>query len=297
MKRKKEHTMNRKEFVVKSTAGLVGLGIAGCAAPAVVKKTYRGRTIEYRTLGKTGLKVTAVGFGASRTDVPSLVKHVIDVGVNFLDTGRMYAEGKNEEMIGRVIKDVRHDIIIQTKFFRKLLDDPVEIEQSINDSLKALQTDYIDVMVKQSATTKEELLAPAVLEAITKAKEAGKIRFSGFSTHENQAEVLREAVKSGFYDVALIAYNHAGNFTPAYGGEYHEWNQAELEKEIENAGSAGMGIVAMKTCSGGPFKEEGQTEANYPSALRQILKNKHISSTVPAMGNFREVDEDIKAME
>ena len=288
--------MKRKEFVVKSTAGLVGLSMTGCAAPAVVKKTYRGRTIEYRTLGKTGLKVTAVGFGASRTDVPSLVKHVIDVGVNILDTGRMYAEGKNEEMIGRVIKDVRRDIIIQTKFFRKLLDDPVEIEQSINESLKALQTDYIDVLIKQSATTKEELLAPAVLEAITKAKEAGKIRFSGFSTHENQAEMLRDAVKSGFYDVALIAYNHAGNFTPSYGGEYHEWNQAELEKEIENAGSAGMGIVAMKTCSGGPYKEEGQSEASYPQALRQILKNKHISAIVPAMGNYREVDEDIKAM-
>lgn len=305
MKRKKEHTMNRKEFVVKSTAGLIGLGVAGCAAPAVVKKTYRGRTIEYRTLGKTGLKVTAVGSGASRTDVPSVVKRVIDMGVNFLDTGRMYAGGKNEEMIGKVIKGIRHNIVIQSRFYRMLLKDAVKIEQSINDSLKALQTDYIDIMIKQNAATKDELFAPAVLEAITKAKEAGKIRFCGFSAHKNQAEMLRLAVENGFYDVAMISYNHAGHYWHQGGaaekpfdttGQYQEWDQAELEKEIERAASSGMGLIAMKTCSAGPYKEEGQSEATYTAALRWILKNKHISTTVPAMGNFREVDEDINAM-
>jgi len=208
----------------------------------------------------------------------------------------MYAEGRNEELVGRVIRDIRKDVVIQSKFYRKYITDTDQILGSIDDSLKALRTDYIDIMLKQSAITKDELFAPAVMEAITKAKEAGKIRFSGFSTHENQAEMLREATASGFYDVALVAYNHAGNYTHSVSKNFYEWDQAELEREIEKAASAGMGVIAMKTCSGGGYAYPGEQKPSYRSALKKILENKNITSAVPAMASFSQIDENIAAM-
>jgi len=151
-------------------------------------------------------------------------------------------------------------------------------------------------MLVQGPATREELLAPAVLEALGKAKEAGKIRFCGFSSHKNQAEMLREAVKSRFYDVAMISYNHAGHYTHSVSKNYYEWDQEELEREIEKAAEAGVGLVAMKTCSAGPLREHGELEATYTAALRRVLRNEHIGTIVPAMANFREIEEDVSAM-
>ena len=308
MGKKNERIMSRKEFMSRSTAGLVGIGIAGCSPSALLKKPSQSGTVQYRILGRTGLKVTVVGLGATRTDVPSVVKKVVDMGVNFIDTGRMYASGRNEEMIGKVIKDVRKNIVIQSKFARKHINNREAIEKSIDDSLKALQTDYIDIMLlhgPSEETREEQLNSPAVLETLAKAKKSGKIRFCGFSCHGYQAETLRAAVKSGFYDVALIAYNHAGHYWHQghiaenpfdTTGRYYEWDQPAMEKEIEKGVAIGMGFIAMKTCSAGPLKEEGQSEATYTAALRRILMNKNISTLVPGMGNFREVEENVKAM-
>ena len=293
---RRKKTMNRKEFVVASATGLVGIGLGGCASASTSKQKTGPENLRYRTLGKTGLKVSTVGFGASRTEDPSVIRRIIDNGVNIIDTGRMYSEGRNEELIGKVIRDIRKDIIIQSKFFRKYLTDTNQILESIDNSLRALKTDYIDIMLKQSAITRDELLAPPVLEAITRAKKAGKIRFSGFSTHDNQAEMIREAVKSGFYDIVLVAYNHAGSYTHSVSKDYVEWDQAELEREINNAVRAGMGVIAMKTCSGGPYKYSGESRASYASALRKIFENKNITSVVPAMASFAQVDENVKAM-
>lgn len=287
--------ITRKEFVTRSAAGFVALGLSGYPADSSLAEE-RKTSVSKRTLGKTGLALSTVGFGASRTEDPSVIKRALDSGVNFIDTGRMYSNGRNEELVGKVIQRVRSSVIVQSKFYRLYLTDSGQILNSIDDSLKALRTDYIDIMLKQSAATKDELLAPAVLEAVTKAKEAGKIKFAGFSAHTNQAEMLREAVKSGFYDVAMVAYNHAGHYTHSVSNDYYEWNQAELEREIENAVKAGMGIIAMKTCSAGRYRKTDAEEESYTAAIAKVLENDNIASAVPAMASFREVDENLRAM-
>ncbi|MBN1291060.1 MAG: aldo/keto reductase [Candidatus Latescibacteria bacterium] len=288
--------MNRKTFITRSTAGLVGLGITVTSKSHLTYAQPEMKNIQYRTLGRTGLKVSAVGFGASRATEPSLIKKVVDTGVNLLDTGRMYSGGRNEELIGRVIKDIRETVVIQSKIHQNIQHDPKAMEKSIDDSLKALRTDYIDIMLLRWTADKDAIDNPDAIEALTKAKKAGKILFTGFSCHNNQAEIIRAAIENGFYDVALTAYNHAGNYTHSQSGNYSEWDQPALEIELEKASTAGIGIVAIKTCSGGPYKAEGETEASYTSALKWILNNKNISSVVPAMANFREVEEDVRAM-
>ncbi|MDP2981903.1 MAG: aldo/keto reductase [Candidatus Latescibacter sp.] len=297
MENKEEKKMNRKEFFTRTTEGIIGIGLTGLAAPDSGETQAPKTNVEFRTLGKTGLKISAVGIGAARTNEPSVIKKCLDMGLNFFDTGRMYSEGKNEEIIGSVIKDIRKNMVIQSKIDQKLMGDREAMVKSIDDSLKALRTDFIDIMLVRGATSEEFVNDTILMEVFSKAKKSGKIRFCGFSSHAGSADqILRAGVKTKFYDVAMIPYNHAGHFTHSIYGIYSEWNQEAKEKEIADAVAAGMGILVMKTCSGGPRKEEGEPKETYRSALKWILRNKNVSSVVAGMGNFREVTEDTSAM-
>ncbi len=292
-----QKAISRKEFLIRSASGLIGVSVAGLSAPPFIKQLHGAGNVEYRTLGKTGLKVTAVGMGCPRTNEPSIIKRAVDMGVTFLDTGRMYAGGRNEEMIGRVIKDIRKDIIIQSKIDQNIQSDKAAMEKSIDESLKALQTDYIDIMIIRGASTEEAVKNPVVMEAFSKAKKAGKIRFCGFSSHTALShKILQAGVETKFYDVAMVPYNHTGSFHHTIYGIYSEWDQDALEKQFENAVKQGMGIIAMKTCSAGPLKKEGETRGTYQAGLKWILRNKNVSTMAVGMASFREVNEDAGAM-
>ncbi len=292
------NTISRKKFLLRSTLSFVGAGIVGLSRFPLIKDAHTTEHQEYRTLGRTGLRVAAVGFGTTLTDVPNVVKKVIDMGINFIDTGRMYAGGKNEEMIGKVVKDVRKNIIIQSKFSGSYKNDEKAIEKSINDSLRALRTDYIDIMLLHSAGSEDDITSSAVMEGMVKARKSGKIRFCGFSSHSSRAgELLRAAAKDKFYDVVMVPYNHAGHFHhTVYKGFYSEWDQGTLEKEIEHAVKNGIGIVAMKTCSAGTLAEKEGGKGSYQAGLKWILRNRNISTMAVSMGNISEVLENIKAM-
>ena len=290
-----KNEINRKEFITLSAGGAVGIGLGSLAAGGGAQTAQP--KVEFRKLGKTGLTVSAVGVGMSRTNEPSVLKRCLDLGVTFVDTGRMYSEGKNEEMVGAVIKDIRKKLVLMSKIDQKFMGDRAAMEKSIDDSLKALRTDVIDVMLVRGATSEEFVNDPDLMEVFRKAKKDGKIRFCGFSSHAGNADqVLLAGVKTGFYDVAMIPYNHAGHFTHSVYGIYSEWDQAAKERGIEAAAAAGMGVLAMKTCSGGPRKEDGEEKPSYRSALRWILRNRNISAILPGMGNFREINEDVSAM-
>ncbi len=293
---KKGDSITRKEFITRSTGGVIGIGMGGLSSDGMAQTAAKQR-IEFRKLGKTGLAVSAIGVGMSRTNEPSVLKRCIDLGLTYIDTGRMYSEGKNEEMVGAVIQSIRKSLVLQTKIDQRLMGDRAAMEKSIDDSLKALRTDFIDVMLVRGATDEQFVNDSILMEVFRKAKESGKIRFCGFSSHAATAdEVLSAGVKTGFYDVAMIPYNHAGNFTHSVYGIYSEWDQAAKEKAIAAAAAAGMAVLAMKTCSGGPRREQGEEKLSFRSALKWILRNKNISAAVPGMGNFREVVEDVSAM-
>ena len=297
MKSNSVKAISRNEFLHRAAGGILGMSLAGFSAPAFIRRVHAAENIEYRTIGKSGIKVTAIGLGGSRTNEPSVMKRAFDMGVNFVDTGRMYAQGKNEEMIGKVIKDFRKNVVIQSKIDQKIQNDKTAMGKSIDDSLKALQTDYIDIMIIRGANSKDTINNPVVEEVFTRAKEAGKIRLCGFSSHSGEShKVLRMGVEAGFYDVAMVPYNHAGNFRHSIYGIYSEWDQKALEKEFEHAVAQGMGVIAMKTCSGGPLKKEGEIRGTYSAGLKWNLRNKNISAMAVGMASFREVSEDVGAM-
>ncbi len=289
-------SISRKEFIGRSALGIVGAGVAGGTAPAFIRRA-RAANVEFRKIGSLDTKVSAIGLGGSRVTEPSLIKRVLDAGVNFIDTGRMYAGGRNEELIGRVIRSMRQDIVIQSKIDQKIQGDAAAMKQSIDDSLRALRTDYVDIMIIRGATTEKAVKNPVVREVFEQAKKDGKIRLCGFSAHSSNAhEMLTIGADEGWYDVAMVPYNHSGSFTHSVYGIYSEWDQEKLERAFAYAAGKGMAVIGMKTCSGGPMKTEGEPRGTYREALRWNLRNKNLSTMAVGMGSFREADEDLAAM-
>lgn len=175
-------------------------------------------------LGKTGLRINPVGLGTNAVgghnlfpnldedEGKGLVAEAIDSGINFIDTAYIYGQGRSEELVGQVIaeKKARDKIILATKGAHKLVDGKVEIDnspeflkQTVEASLKRLQTDYLDVFYihfPDEKTSKNEAVS-----ALKELKDAGKINAIGVSNFS--LEQLKEANQDGYVDVIQSEYN------------------------------------------------------------------------------------------
>ena len=179
--------------------------------------------MEYRMLGKTGLKVSRVGVGCwqmgglvgdsgwtGTTDEESIatIHQAEDLGVNLLDTAEGYGEGHSEEVIGQALKDRRDRFIIATKV-RPITDDPDEgkarqrLLEACDGSLQRLQTDYIDVYQLHAIPHEETM--PTVMDTLAGLKREGKIRWFGIST--NDAEAIRKLLALGDLATIQVGYN------------------------------------------------------------------------------------------
>jgi aryl-alcohol dehydrogenase-like predicted oxidoreductase len=182
--------------------------------------------VNYRILGRTGLKVSEISFGAveiglaygipvegkiekpSEEDAHAVLHAALDLGINFVDTARAY--GDSEEIIGRALKGRRGEYILATKTMHygdKGLS-PAEqkrlVRESIEASLRALQTDVIDVLQVHNIT-REVIERGDVLEVLQQAQQAGKVRYLGATVYGVEDPLA--VVKDGHYDVLQIAYN------------------------------------------------------------------------------------------
>jgi len=170
------------------------------------------------------------------------------------------------------------------------------METSLNQSLKDLRTEYIDIMLLHGIRTPDIINHETVKEFLMEAKKTGKIRACGFSSHANQIELVRDANRDNFYDVIMVPYNHKGSYVHSRRGYYNEWDQSALEEEFKRAEKNGVGIVAMKTCSGGPYSPDGVSQPTFRNALEWILSHSYISTMAVAMGNFKQIKENLQVM-
>ncbi|HAR35482.1 MAG TPA: hypothetical protein DCR87_00970 [Acidobacteria bacterium] len=260
----------------------------------------------YVELGKTGLKVSTMGFGVSRTMEPALVLAVMDAGINFMDTGRSYFRGQNEVMLGRTLGARRNEVIIQSKLRVNLDGDGLnskddikrvlnQMEESLAASLKALNTDFIDVMLIHGAEKAAVIHHPEIMKFFERQKSKGIIRAHGFSTHQNQVELIRAENRVDFYDVIMTTYNHKGAYVHMNSGRKSSWDQAALESELLAARERGVGLVAMKTCSGGPYAPSPEARQSYVEALRWVLGRQLVHTMAVAMANHAQIRENLKA--
>mgnify|MGYP006282408401 CR=1 FL=1 len=284
--------ITRKTFLRQSLMALVGIGLLPKAfslnlkaPPGLVKKW----------LGDTGIQVTTLGFGASRTQEPAVLKMALDKGITFLDTGRSYANGQNEEMIGSALKGIRQQYVIQSKMKVDAGNDPKRIrsqmETSLQESLEALQTDYIDVMLLHGVRDQETIQNETIRKVFTEMKNRGQIRACGFSSHTNHVPVLTEANTDHFFDVAMVPFNPFGGFKHSRSGWATSWDQEELIRQMMKAHQQGTGIVAMKTCSGGPYAFYQQDQASLPGAVKWVLSQDFVDTSAVAMASFKEIQD------
>ncbi|MEA1996836.1 MAG: aldo/keto reductase [Gemmatimonadota bacterium] len=297
--------IRRKDFLSQCGGAFLGLGLGvSCgkpareeaAAPVSREKAHtdRDRTVTpaFRTLGGPKIEVTEIGFGASRTMDPGLTNYALVKGINFIDTGRAYYNGQNEFMVGKVIEGRRKELVINSKILPAGLE---KMRKDLETSLKALGTDYIDCLMIHGASEEKHILSDEIKEFFSIAKEEGKVRTFGFSSHTNFIELLEIAARKPFHEVIMVPYNFLGRYTHMLTGGEKEWNFQGLEQAIRKCGENGIDFISMKGCSGGFKKEEDGTET-YKAALKWVLNNPYMKTAAVAMSNYQQVDEDILAM-
>ncbi len=283
------NAFNRRKFlkasVVTATGALAG-SYAISEAGNLSKEIQEGEII-YRTLGKTGIRLPIVSMGVMRSDNPNLVKAALKTGIVHLDTAHVYQGGRNEEMLGKLLKDYPRDsFIISTKIkgegMNELSDDEAKqkVIEKFDISMQRLQLEYVDILYLHSADNKAYTQFKPFLEALQQIKKEGRTRFIGVSTHSNEPEVIRAAIETGVYDVVLTAYN------------FQQQHLDDMNAALEEANKAGMGIVAMKTLAGGFMDKERKKPVNASAALKWALQNEHVHTSIPGMTSFDQMEED-----
>jgi predicted aldo/keto reductase-like oxidoreductase len=290
---------DRRRFIKSGILGLAGTAAGSAFLKAGPKNPYKPQEEKekfiYRTLGKTGIKLPIVSMGVMNADNPNLVAAALDSGITMLDTAHGYQKGKNEEMIGGVIKDRDRDsFVLATKVAyakdRKTgLYPPDKNVQSFEDefniSLGRLGLDHVDILYIHGISVKETVFFEPAQKFLEKMKKEGKTRFVGFSTHRNQNEMLDAAVECGIYDVVLTSYN------------FRQKNKEGMGEAIARAAKTGIGIVAMKTQAGAYWDKERQEPINMKAALKWALQNENVHTSIPGFTAFDQMELDLTVME
>ncbi len=232
--------------------------------------------MEYRVLGKTGLKISRMGFGGipiQRIDAEGtkiLIRQLRDQGVNYIDTARGYTV--SEEYLGYALEGIRQDFVLATKSMARTKE---AMARDIDISLKNLRTDYIDLyqIHNPSKEDLEQVQQPGgALEALLEAKEAGKIGHIGITLHP--VELFEQAVKLDWVETIMFPYNLV---------------ETQAEEWIRVCGQRNIGFIAMKPLAGGAIDDA-------TLALRFIAANPDVTVVIPGMATIQEAEQNLAAM-
>ena len=241
--------------------------------------------VGYRILGRTGLKVSGVGCGVGLIPDPAVLVRAADLGVNYFDTARTYEKGKSEEITGAALQSRRNKIILASKADGMT---KAEVLKEMDESLKALRTDHVDIWHLHGRDTPDAITDEAV-EAQEILKKQGKTRFIGISVHDINA-VVDKVIQLGVHDVVQTTYSY-----PIGSGR----NEA-----LHRLHEAGIGVVAMKVIVAmsmvgfGPPPEGRKvlTDEGPLAAVKWVLKNPDVSTTVLYANNLDQVEMNFRAM-
>jgi predicted aldo/keto reductase-like oxidoreductase len=278
--------INRRNFMAAFTSGVLGFGLS-----KNIKASPRNSGLaqgdsssikiqKYNNLGNTGIKVPDVSCGAISFFEPNVLRYAYDLGVTYFDTAESYMRTKSESFIGQALKDVRDKITITTKHGLNPKVKRDEIIKRVEESLNRLQTDYIDIAMIHGLSDLTLLENEEIQAAYAQLKKDGKIRFTGFSTH-NAKLTLKQVLNNDFGQVVLLIYNH---------------DEGEaIESLLEPVQRKGIGTVAMKVFAGGKqgnLKSLISQDVSYPqAALRWVLSNSNINTCIPTMSSYSHVEE------
>jgi len=232
--------------------------------------------MEYKILGKTGLKISHLGFGGipiQRIDAQGtkkLICRLKDEGINYIDTARGYTV--SEEYLGYALEGIREHFVLATKSMSRTKEG---MEKDIDTSLKNLRTDYIDLYQIHNPTKAdlEQVQAPGgALEALFEAKKAGKIGHIGVTLHS--ADLFAQAVEYDWVETIMFPYNIV---------------ETQGEALIRACGEKNIGFIAMKPLAGGALDDA-------TLALRFITQNPDVSVVIPGMMDEKEIKQNLGAV-
>src|SRR3954454_8953028 len=242
--------------------------------------------MQKRRLGRTGLEVSVLGYGAgavgglmtkgAAADQDRALARALELGINYIDTAALYGDGASERTLGRIFKgSKRDDVILGTKFRLKTADRSRisdYVAQSMDESLKRLGLDHVDLLQLHNPLVAKdaddhmdvEIALSEVVPALHKLQKAGKTRFIGFSGVGEPASILK-AVESKAFDTVQVVYNA---LNPSAGGAMPKGAPGlDYGRLLDRAKAADMGTIIIRALAGGAL---AGTEARHPLAMQQV---------------------------
>jgi aryl-alcohol dehydrogenase-like predicted oxidoreductase len=238
--------MKRRKFILASAMSVPLLSMFPANLSSIVREKGKGG-IEKRSLGKTGEKLSMIGFGgivvdkATSEQAAARVKEAIDHGINYFDVAPSY--GNAEEMLGPALEPYRKNVFLACKTGERTREGS---RNELEQSLKYLRTDHFDLYQLHAVTSMKDVDTifgkGGAMETFVEAREEGKVRYLGFSAHSVEAAM---ALMDGFdFDSILFPFNYAtwyaGNFGP---------------QVLARAREKQMGILALKAMAWRPWEE------------------------------------------
>jgi uncharacterized protein len=274
----------------------------------------------YRQLGKTGLTVSALGFGAMRLPLVGgyrnpgdgfdptkivdedeairMVDYAVSHGVNYFDTAYVYHHGKSEIILGKALKGHRDKVTLVTKSPVMMITKTDDFERFLDEQLKRLDTGYLDVYLLHGLDGRKWKMVRELgfAKFLDRIQADGRVRYVGFSFHDDVA-VFKEILDGYDWKVCQIQYNY-----------YDEQNQAGKEG-LAYAASRGIGVVIMEPIRGGKLAGEvpKEVQALWDSArtkrtpaewaLRWVWNHPEVSTVLSGMSTMDQLVENVRVAE
>lgn len=254
---------DRRNFL-KSLAGVTAaLSLSNVAFGAESNSDRLGEVLPKRKLGRTGEYVTMLGTGGyhvgwtTERDAQEVVEAALEGGVRFFDTAESYSKGTSEERYGKFLTPKYRDLIfLMTKSTGK---NAKTVQEHLEGSLRRLKVDQIDLFQVHSITTPgdvDDRIENGVLDVLLKAKEQGKIKYLGFTGHQNpfaHTRMLERTKESDIFDTTLMPVNVLDQ-------SYYSFIQNVIPRALDR----NMGILAIKSLADGRFFAKKE-KANWTS--------------------------------
>ncbi len=299
----RKNKISRRKFLQAGAVGLAGMAVAGAAPgvlanptlPALSEPSGDSGSMRTRILGRTGLKVSEIGFGGYAVTNPDVIAYALDKGINYFDTAHCYQDGLSESTIGKGLKGKRDKAVVTTKwcpYHANMPDKKESFLAQLDESLRRLQMDHVDVLLTHQVGQYSDGLGvkrlhnTELFEAWEIAHKAGKAHFFGCSGHDGDLmDVMNFAVESEKFDVILCRCSFL--------------DYPDQHALIKKAKARGVGFVAMKTLSGAKGADlssfHHKTKSFKQAALKWVLSNTDVSNLIISISSFDQVDEYVAA--
>ena len=283
--------LTRRKFISKMlamTAALsLGPGLSGSLSPE--ERLKAAEPIPQRKLGKTGEEVSILSLGGEATieqverqqEAVEIINQALDYGINYIDTAPSYGGGDSETNFGQVMAERREEVFLASKTHERSYDGTMRL---IEESLKRLQTDYLDLYQLHNIRTEQDLnsalASDGAITALEELQQEGVIRFTGITGHKDP-ELLLRGIREYDFDCLLMSLNAADI-------HYRPFQQELLEEAREQE----LGVIAMKVLAAGRLVPGGGIDS-IEEALYYTWSFP-VSTSIIGTGSLAQLEENVE---